>query len=72
MLRIAEFRKKAGLSQRQLQNALGMRSTATVSQWESGARTPNILTLYRIAQELHCTVDDLVVIEEEHDDQHQS
>ena len=39
MLRIAEFRKKAGLSQRQLQNALGMKSTATVSQWESGSPT---------------------------------
>jgi len=60
MIYIARARKKAGLTQKDLQDRLGMRSNATVSQWESGKRMPRADILPRIADILGCTVDELV------------
>ena len=60
MIYIARARKKAGLTQKDLQDRLGMKSNATVSQWESGKRMPRADILPRIADILGCTVDELV------------
>ena len=32
----------------------------TISRWESGQRSPDVETLVRLSQILHCTVDDLL------------
>ena len=57
---ISTCRKKAGLTQVQLAQALGFRSTGTVSQWESGDRSPRASMLPKIADVLGCTIDELL------------
>lgn len=59
MLNIKTIRKSRGLTQTQLAKCIGVRGS-TVSNWESGIRQPSILMVQNIANELHCTVDDLL------------
>ena len=58
------WRENRGLSQQQVVNALdqeGMgRERATLSQYESGVRTPPIEVIKALARIYRCKVDDLV------------
>lgn len=55
---IASRRKRAGLSQCELANMLGVDQTA-VHNWERGKAMPNAKRLPAIAKILNCSVDDL-------------
>ena len=52
-------RKKAGLSQADVAEALGI-SSASVWQWETGKTMPDPRKLPKIAEILDCTVDELL------------
>lgn len=43
-------RSKAGLSQREVSNALGYSTAQFISNWERGVSTPPVSGLYRIAR----------------------
>ena len=60
MLKLKEIRTAHNLSQTQLAEKIGVKPH-TVSQWESGARTPDILTVNNIAKVLDCSIDDLIM-----------
>ena len=57
--RIRKIREAAGLSQQELAEQLFV-SRQTVSRWESGSRTPDIMTAKKIAKLLGVTLDELV------------
>ena len=59
MTAIYKYRKKAGLTQKQLGDALGV-AQSTMAQYETGARKPDIITLKKLAAALHCTADQLL------------
>lgn len=48
--RLRQARERSGLTQKEVAGALGFRSPATVSQYERGERTPDALTLERLAR----------------------
>lgn len=52
---IQKARKKAGLSQRQLGERLGL-SASMIGQWENNLRNPKRETLKRLASALHVTI----------------
>ncbi len=56
---IAALRKRQGLTQAQLAEALNMTSAA-VSKWETGAGGPDLDTLVALADYFHVTVDELL------------
>lgn len=56
--RIAEVRKSRGVKQTELARALGIRTTR-LGTWERGEREPTFLDACRIADVLHCTLDEL-------------
>lgn len=56
---ITSMRKRAGLTQEQVAEALGITDSA-VCQWEAGATAPRASRLMELAKLFHCTVDDLV------------
>jgi transcriptional regulator with XRE-family HTH domain len=58
-VRLRTARRSAGLTQRQLAEALGVESI-TVSRWERGVTTPSLPRLRRIAEITETTVSDLV------------
>ena len=58
MSTIRDMRIKAGLSQVELATKLGMKAN-TLSQWETGARKPDVRVLPEMASVLGCTIDDL-------------
>ena len=60
--RIREARKKAGLTQKELADKLGI-SYVGVSHWENGQRNPKLSTLARIADALSIPVIDLLTTE---------
>lgn len=57
--RLRTARRSAGLTQKQLAEALGVESI-TVSRWERGVTTPTLPRLRRIAEITETTVSDLV------------
>lgn len=59
---IRELRKKAGLTQVELAQLLGFKSTSVISMWESGDRTPRTDKLPELARILHCSINDLFEI----------
>ena len=59
MTAIYKYRKKEGLTQKQLGDALGV-AQSTMAQYETGARKPDIVTLKKLALVLHCTTDQLL------------
>jgi transcriptional regulator with XRE-family HTH domain len=67
MLRLKEFRQKAGISQQELAYIVGLKASA-VSNYEQGTREPNIETLAKIAIALDCSVDDLIDFKKIHDE----
>ena len=56
---IRQRREAAGLSQQELAERLFV-SRQTVSRWESGSRTPDLMTAKSIARLLGMTLDELV------------
>lgn len=56
---IAEQRKRLGITQAQLAEALNIDRT-TVSKWEAGASAPRAKLLPRLAKELGTSVDQLL------------
>ena len=51
-------RKKAGLTQKELAEKMGVDQSA-VSFWETGKRVPRGAKLLRLADVLDCTIDEL-------------
>ena len=58
-LRIKELRKRAGITQAELAEKLGIKSASAVTMWERGDRNPKSAMLPQIAQALGCTVGEL-------------
>lgn len=56
--RIRELRQRAGLTQQQLGNQLGV-SAVAVGKWERGQTQPDIRSLTRMADIFGTTIDDL-------------
>lgn len=56
--RIREFRKRQGMTQHALAEAVGCQRSA-LSEWETGARRVPTVHLWPLARCLHVTVDDL-------------
>ena len=55
---ICFYRKKIGLTQSQLAERLGVKTT-TVSTWECGASSPDIETLYNLCKIFNVSLDDM-------------
>lgn len=55
---ISLYRKQFGLTQSQLAEKLGVKTTS-VSSWERGANAPDIETLYDICQLFNITLDEM-------------
>lgn len=59
-IRLGEYMAKKGMNQRQLSEASGV-PQPMISEIKTGAvPNPTIGTLYRLAQALECTVDELI------------
>lgn len=58
-LRIAELRKEADITQNELAERVFI-SQGILSGIEAGAKMPNLDTAKRIADALHCKIDDLI------------
>ena len=58
MNRIKEFRKKKNLSQSDIAKILKVKQN-TISQWETGERTPNVLQGLKLAEILETSVESL-------------
>jgi transcriptional regulator with XRE-family HTH domain len=56
---ITKFRDKAGLSQTELADKLGV-DKATISRYENGTRQPSVEMLYKISKVLHVSIDNLI------------
>lgn len=65
-MRLAQIRKERGLTQREVAQAIGFRTSA-VGNYETGIREPNASTLKKLAAVLKCTVDELLA--DDDDDQ---
>lgn len=61
---IAYYRKGAGLTQSQLADRLGVKTTS-VSSWERGANAPDIETLYNICKTFDVTLDEVYGTDQE-------
>lgn len=59
MTALYEYRKKKGLTQRELSEQLGV-TQPTITQYETGVRKPDIVTLKKLAAILDCTTDQLL------------
>lgn len=59
MTAIYEYRKNRKMTQRELAEAVGVTASA-ITQYETGARKPDIVTLKKLASVLHCTTDQLL------------
>lgn len=59
MILIRDYRKRAGLTMKELAARLGVHESA-VGLWENGKRKPTYERLLQIAEELNCSVNDLV------------
>ena len=60
-LKIKEFRYQRGLTQKELADLIEMGNT-TIANYEKGFRTPKKNTLFKIANALNVTIDDLFPI----------
>jgi transcriptional regulator with XRE-family HTH domain len=59
--RVRELRQKLGLTQIDLSERLGL-PQSRISEIESGARSPTLVTILRVALALECKPTDLVVV----------
>ena len=60
-LTLKQLRERAGLTQRQLADALGVTVT-TVSSWERGVKKPSLsfAQVQNVIETLNCTLEELV------------
>ena len=58
MNRLAEFRKKKGLAQRELAEKLSV-STSTIAMWETGSRRPTLEKASEIALFFGVRIEDI-------------
>lgn len=58
-LRIKEYRLRAGLTQQQLAQVVGV-DRSTMSYYESGKAQPSLAVLVKIARVLNATLDEIV------------
>jgi transcriptional regulator with XRE-family HTH domain len=65
---LKRLREKAGLTQEQLGQKLGV-GQSTVGMWETGERLPRADKLPELAKILGCTIDDLLKPDETRDTQ---
>lgn len=56
--KIREYRKGKNLSQEQIAKEMGL-NQHTISQWETGERTPNVKKALKLAEILETTVESL-------------
>lgn len=63
MNKISEYRKKAGLTQAKLAEYLGI-SQNTLSQYETGKRTPDIKTVEMLADYFSTSINNILGIQE--------
>ena len=54
-----ELRKEKGLTQAQLSEILGLKSSSSIAMWECGSRKPPSTILPALADALGCTIDEL-------------
>lgn len=59
MTALYKYRKEKGITQRELAEKLGV-TQPTITQYETGARKPDIVTLKKLAKILDCTTDQLL------------
>lgn len=59
MTAIYKYRKALDITQKQLGDLIGVTPNA-ITQYETGARKPDIITLKKLAVALHCTTDQLL------------
>lgn len=59
MTALYEYRENQKMTQRELALVIGVSPNA-ISQYETGARKPDIVTLKKLAAALHCTTDQLL------------
>lgn len=59
IFRIRELRKQQGMTQTGLAQKMNLKSSSTITMWESGARNPNSEILPRLADALGCSIDEL-------------
>ena len=57
--RIKELRQRRGITQAQLAAWLDLKSSSTVTMWETGDRKPSSSILPRLADALGCSIDEL-------------
>ena len=60
--KIKELRQKAGMTQKDLAEKMGFRSSSVVTMWESGDRNPKSEMLPALAQALNCEISDLYAL----------
>lgn len=58
-IRLKEFRERCGMTQRQIARVLQM-DRSTYAYYETGKTSPDISTLYRLAQLFKISLDDLI------------
>ncbi|MBQ8140603.1 MAG: helix-turn-helix transcriptional regulator [Clostridia bacterium] len=59
MLNIKKYRKRLGMTQADVAQKLNVTKSA-VSQYETGARNPDIFMLKKLSDILECTADELL------------
>ncbi len=59
MTALYKYRKEKGLTQKELAEAMGITPVA-ITQYETGARKPDIVKLKKLAAILGCTTDQLL------------
>ncbi len=59
MYRIKDLREAKGLTQEQLAQLLGV-TQGTIAHWESGARTPTLMNMVKIADVLGVSLDEVL------------
>lgn len=62
--KLEEFRKRRGIRQEELADALGV-SRQTIGSLENGRYNPSILLAFKIARYFETTIEEIFVYEEE-------
>lgn len=56
---IIKYRKKLGLSQKELAEKIGVKNLTTVSSWERGANSPDVETLSTLCDLFNISIDEM-------------
>lgn len=58
-MNLRKMRERCGITQTELARRLGIRQN-TITQWESGRRSPRVSEIARLADAVECTLDELL------------